>query len=478
MDDIDDVIVSYTTEETKNVATLRHLDDAKSTPNFSSHETLTSADTIPKAALKTKTKDEFLSIGCSFSSSSSKKRPVVVPNVQLAGLKSGYNYMFQTPFDVIMVLSTTLDQKAALLADSSSDAELSWSPVDSVESEVPIYIYGVVTTSGDENLKLDPDSILLQGSWFQSRGVTVELDLSDCASFSLFSGQFLAVKGINPTGRKFVVQELLELPLSAKSKVLMSTSRTILIAAGPFTTIDNLDFEPFKRFISKIALTPPDVLILIGPFVPDKHPLVEKNLVNCTLKKMFETLLTRCVLAPLEGVHTKLLISSSPKDVAHDPIYPSAPYDLRQGISTERCQFVSDPCMIDINGFTLGWTSVDVLLHLSRREISKASSAGRLSRLAGHLLRERSFYPLYPPDEAVSVDVVQAAAFCQMASLPHCLVLPSCLRTFALEASNVCCVNPGYLCKGAAAATYCHLEVFPSLSENVTDFTAAKIDRL
>jgi len=65
----------------------------------------------------------------------------------------------------------------------------------------------------------------------------------------------------------------------------------------------------------------------------------------------------------------------------------------------------SDPCMLDIEGVIFGITSTDILFHLGKEEISFPPHSGdRLRRLANHLVQQRSFYPLYPPNFEMSID--------------------------------------------------------------------------
>lgn len=61
--------------------------------------------------------------------------------------------------------------------------------------------------------------------------------------------------------------------------------------------------------------------------------------------------------------------------------------------------------MLDIEGIVFGITSTDILFHLGKEEISHPPHSGdRLRRLANHLVQQRSFYPLYPPNLEMSID--------------------------------------------------------------------------
>ena len=57
-----------------------------------------------------------------------------------------------------------------------------------------------------------------------------------------------------------------------------------------------------------------------------------------------------------------------------------------------------------VNGVVFGATSLDSLLALSSDEVS--SNVGhRLSRLAGHLLQQQSFYPVFPAPSSSAAQV-------------------------------------------------------------------------
>jgi hypothetical protein len=52
---------------------------------------------------------------------------------------------------------------------------------------------------------------------------------------------------------------------------------SVVVAAGPFTTADNLEYEPLEELLSTVASSKPDVLILMGPFVDASHPLLQEG---------------------------------------------------------------------------------------------------------------------------------------------------------------------------------------------------------
>ena len=54
---------------------------------------------------------------------------------------------------------------------------------------------------------------------------------------------------------------------------------SVWASSGPYTTADNMDYIPLKDLLTaaKEVSTPPDVLILMGPFVDASHPQVKSG---------------------------------------------------------------------------------------------------------------------------------------------------------------------------------------------------------
>jgi DNA polymerase alpha subunit B len=135
--------------------------------------------------------------------------------------------------------------------------------------------------------------VLLEGSRGTSGGQRVEVDLSylkaNKIGFSLFPGQIVAIEGMNSTGRKLTAHRICEgvPPDPARSTVSDlwrfhhsdthqgSRPLRILTACGPFTTSDNLDYQPLLDLMAIVQhQIVPDVVVLVGPFVDLKHEIL------------------------------------------------------------------------------------------------------------------------------------------------------------------------------------------------------------
>ncbi|KAB0805206.1 hypothetical protein PPYR_02176 [Photinus pyralis] len=191
----------------------------------------------------------------------------------------------------------------------------------------------------------------------------------------------------------------------------------------------------------------------------------------------FEALIQN-VMSPLEGLNIKVVLVPSAKDAHHHVVFPTPPYKLRKTYPNLQC--VGDPSILNIEGLTLGATSTDILLHLSKQECSYGTQGGdRISRLASHLLCQQSFYPLYPPNEDVFIDYELLEQHAGINFIPNILIVPSSLRYFIKYINGCVVINPERITKGYVGGTFCRMEVAPQVSSgSLSDSVVAQIIRI
>ncbi|XP_058518778.1 DNA polymerase alpha subunit B isoform X2 [Ochotona princeps] len=276
----------------------------------------------------------------------------------------------------------------------------------------------------------------------------------------LVPAQVVVMEGTNTTGRKLVATKLYEgvpLPFYQPSEEDEDLEQSmVLVACGPYTTSDTITYEPLLDLISIINRDRPDVCILLGPFLDAKHEQVE----NCLLTSPFEDVFKQCLRTIIEGTRSSgshLVFVPSLRDVHHEPVYPQPPFSYSE-LSQEdkkRVQFVSEPCSLSINGVIFGLTSTDLLFHMGAEEISSSSgTSDRFSRILKHILTQRSYYPLYPPQEDTAIDYESFYTYAQLPVTPDVFMVPSELRYFVKDVLGCVCVNPGRLTKGQVGGTY------------------------
>ncbi|XP_075982564.1 DNA polymerase alpha subunit B [Anticarsia gemmatalis] len=313
----------------------------------------------------------------------------------------------------------------------------------------------------DADARLNAKSVVLQGTWEHSLSQAVPVDLDNVKQYSLFPGQTVVMRGINPRGDKFVAHEVFcdaSLPVADHKADMMNTTNgkmSLVVAAGPYTTSDNMAYEPLKDLVTYISTHRPHVVIMTGPFLDSEHAKVKDNTMAETYKSFFDKLVDNLGDISNTSPYTKIYIVSSNKDAFHVNIYPTPAYSSRR--KHANLHFVPDPCTLNINGIVIGVTSTDILMHISQEEISLGMAGDKLSRLAGHVVMQQSYYPLWPAAPGLAMDAALWASHAQLNTTPHVLVLPSNFRYFVKDANGCVVVNPEHLTKGTSGGTFARL---------------------
>uniref|UniRef100_A0A2R8MDI3 DNA polymerase alpha subunit B n=1 Tax=Callithrix jacchus TaxID=9483 RepID=A0A2R8MDI3_CALJA len=370
-------------------------------------------------------------------------------------LTGSYKSMFQKLPDIREVLTYKIEELGSELKEHYK-IEV-FTPLLAPAQE-PVTLLGQIGC--DSNGKLNNKSVILEGDREHSSGAQIPVDLSELKEYSLFPGQVVIMEGINTTGRKLVATKLYEVH-NPQSSVLDFEQTMVLVACGPYTTSDSITYDPLLDLIAVINHDRPDVCILFGPFLDAKHEQVE----NCLLTSPFEDVFKQCLRTIIEGTRSSgshLVFVPSLRDVHHEPVYPQPPFSYSDLSREDKKQvhFVSEPCSLSINGVIFGLTSTDLLFHLGAEEISSSSgTSDRFSRIFKHILTQRSYYPLYPPQEDMAIDYETFYVYAQLPVTPDIFIIPSELRYFVKDVLGCVCVNPGRLTKGQVGGTFARLYI-------------------
>ncbi|KAE8732081.1 putative amino acid transporter [Hibiscus syriacus] len=422
--------------------------------------------------------------------------------VRRSGPEPGCRFLYDRIEDRFNALENRIKKHAAALVASSLYEE----PMDpSVASQRSIFAVGLICCDGEGHL--NDKSILLQSSAEHSEGKRVRLELNKLSHFSFFPGQVVGIKGDNPSGHCLIASELVDyIPLSiaadmdlppakkqaldeeiqathlssAPTEITMPWQSGILfnddsyvvptvhfflkyrvqhlwpthfwigiIAAGPFTTTDNLLFEPLSELLAYATRKSPQLLILLGPFIDSEHPQIKKGTVNLSFDDIFQSEVLRMVQDYLEymGPSTRLVMIPSVRDAHHDFVFPQPAFILdsldRDIRSADIDEFLlqTGKSMATFIYYVALFISLELCLKLILLR-GEGKPNDRLSRLATHILSQQSFYPLYPPAEGVPVDFSLAPEALQISSVPELLILPSDIKYFVKVSDDA---KPSYV---------------------------------
>ncbi|CAL1298474.1 unnamed protein product [Larinioides sclopetarius] len=292
-----------------------------------------------------------------------------------------------------------LRNRGAVLNEMIQDAADSFAKEYNIEEWGHIHLPSVETVPvigricSDSSGRLNPSSVLIEGSQELSSGQTVPLDLSSLEKFSLFPGQIIAGTGINNLGKKLVLKTLYEntfpdYPPKVPGLENCLDSLGVVVAAGPFATADTMSYEPLWDLMKYVKTHMPHVVILIGPFVDIKNDFIE----NGDLNETYDDIFKRLVLEILKNIES-----------------PQQP--------------------------------------------------DRFGRLCKHLLTQKHFYPLYPPNEEINVDFSHHELHAPLPVMPHVLIVPSDFRYFIKDINGCCCVNPERVTKHSSGGTFARLNI-------------------
>ncbi|OCT45177.1 DNA polymerase alpha subunit B [Cladophialophora carrionii] len=353
--------------------------------------------------------------------------------------------------------------------------------------------------------KLNAASLVLEMSRRMGAGLRVPLKVDALLSYQFFPGQIVALRGTNASGLYFSVKEVLsipKLPMPASlpnnietinerlevSEDSTSVPLNIIVASGPFTAEDNLDFEPFQALCDKAEESMADALILNGPFLDIEHPMVASgdfemgDAQHLDHEASLAALFQRWISAPLQRLcsavpSVTIIMIPSVRDALNKHVsWPQARLVKKDLALPKQVTMLPNPSFISLNEVVFAVSSQDILYELSREQLSLGPAPDLLTRLPGYLIDQRHFFPLYPPmsrDKLSGNGIVKATGACLdlgfyklgewMQVKPDVLILPSMLTPSIKVVDSVMVINPGQLSKRKAAGTYSQISLHPRI---------------
>ncbi|EFJ04942.1 hypothetical protein SELMODRAFT_23326, partial [Selaginella moellendorffii] len=239
-----------------------------------------------------------------------------------------------------------------------------------------------------------------------------------------------------------------------------------IVASGPFTTSDNLSFEPLMELLAYARNKRPNVLLLMGLFFDAEHPHVKQGITDRVgrLDLLFQEL--RKILedyCQFLGAGARVILIPSTRDVFHDRIFPQPPFNsFMFEDSSQQISLLPNPSVFRLDEVSIGCCTTDILRHLSSEEAARnppGTSSDRMSRLGAQLVGQRGFYPLFPPALGTCLNLAVNPSALDFPCTPDIIVLSSDLVPFVkveprTEKLTTLLLNPGRLAKGAMGGTF------------------------
>ncbi|KAG1171089.1 hypothetical protein G6F70_007228 [Rhizopus microsporus] len=330
------------------------------------------------------------------------------------------------------------------------------------QNQETIFAFGRICSDTNEG-KLNEQSVLLETSKELGMGKRVRLDIERLQDYALFPGQVVAVEGINHHGHSFKPPVPPKID-SSKLEFVNNEGKPLemITAVGPFTLDGDLSFKPLEALVQKCIEDRPDIVLLMGPFIPATHPMIARGKISTSPEDLFrqqievrlKNLLDTCT-------NTQILLMPHANDMTHTyPLFPQPPFKNLQ--HDPRIKLLSNPSNISINGHVFSIANIDILFRLAKQEVYKSSApVDRFSRLLLHLFQQHTYYPLVPTAEEDSIDSSRLVDI-QISWKPDILIIPSQFKHFVKNVEQVVCINPGHLTKHQSAGSYARVILYPT----------------
>lgn len=342
---------------------------------------------------------------------------------------------------------------------------------------------------------LNDKSLYLETSRLGGIGQRIPLDLSKLQEYSLFPGQIVGFKGRNPTGRTFVVHEILPLPeLGApvsslpELKAFPEQGMKVFIAAGPFSNHHTLNFQKLEALVERINTEiQPQVAILFGPFLDITNKAVISGDIDVpggssqpkNLDQLFKLVVTP-ILKKIDPKIQVIVLPSLKDAVSKHTSYPQSSLDRKKLGLPKNFKCFPNPSSFSLNEIMFGTSNNDIFKDL--KDVYKSNVSGdkskipsnRFERIASHIFEQRRYYPSFPgsvkrsvtskeeqdtylnlaeglmAEELMETEVggssleVPYMGLAELGdSLPDVLIVPSELRYFAKVIKGVVVISPG-----------------------------------
>ncbi|KAI0120205.1 DNA polymerase alpha/epsilon subunit B [Nemania sp. FL0031] len=444
--------------------------------------------------------------------------PFEEPRIRLTALsdqkKLNYKTVTMKLSEAAAILDERIDDFQALVRDQYKIDESEFGSAAS-QSTTAIVAVGRIACDSSEG-KLNAASVVLETARRTGNGRRIPLNLEKLnGCYQFFPGQIVAFRGINSSGKEFLVHEVLNIPLlhsAATEPAAIEEHKqrlrggpdamdsddepaplNIIFGSGPYSADDNLDFEPLHALCTQAADTYADMLVLTGPFIDVDHPLIATGdfdlpeeamdepdtvTMSTVFKYMITPALNRVVAS---NPHITILLIPSVRDVISRHVsWPQEGFGLaKKDLGLHKAvRIAGNPMTLFVNEMVLGVSSQDILWNLRQEELvgPKPATSDTMSRISRYLIEQRHYFPIFPPidrsklprvgtEEGTPTGTVLDTSYLALGEMvdvrPDVVIAPSALPPFAKVVESVLVINPGFLSKRRGAGTYARMTLYP-----------------
>ncbi|GAA5950810.1 hypothetical protein JCM21900_002025 [Sporobolomyces salmonicolor] len=429
--------------------------------------------------------------------------------------QTDYNYRiaYERAMERSEVLDNLIDEAAQVFREYYNIEEFG---DPSVQSQEDILVVGRLCPETD-SAKMTETSTWLESSRMLGSGARVLLKFEPDmkvrgappggGGMGMFPGCMVALKGTNGGGKLFSVKEILMMPPIDASytspseiltkqygdgpKELNGNPMSVIVASGPYTVESDLEYEPLTALLELVQEERPDVLILLGPFIDASHPLIAAGDVDELPSQLFRSRISSKLASLIAASpRTAVLLVPHGRDLTSSHVaFPQAPLAKDELGLPKGVRVLPNPFMFRINEVMFGVTSVDVLWSLKSQEFFRkcpdaepVTAGGNdplakdvMARTCRHLLRQRSFYPVFPSPpptkmlDALNLDITHYDLVKMGSSGPDIVIAPSVQKPFSRIVDSTIVLNPSFLTKGSKAGTFARLTIHPMDKDHLNE---------
>ncbi|KAF8584710.1 DNA polymerase alpha, subunit B [Ramaria rubella] len=433
----------------------------------------------------------------------------VGPSVEEVSQRT-YRYMFEKISMRSEMLDDRIDEFSEVVREKYGVDELG-DPASVTEDDVTVVgrlCLDPETDTVASSSKLSSTTLVLEASRMGGSGERVPLKFEanfnirnahdPNAGKSLFPGEILALRGRNGGGGWFSVKEILLLPTVSPSPQVSPRAQSVMIASGPYTPEQNLDFGAFLSVIEEVKTSRPSVILLLGPFIDTTHIAVKSGKLPSSPLALFQQTFLNPIISLLQQKpDTLILLVPHVRDLLNShTVFPQGVGEGIFGNLPSSIKVLPNPCTFSLNGVRFGVSTVDVLHHLKNQQYIQrpqqppsgvsnstipAASQDMMANLCRHVIEQRSFYPIFPVplefSSDVNLDVSHSEHLKLGEPLPDVLVLPSILKQFSKNVEGILVINPSVFGKSRTVAQL-HIPAGAGGNNKVCDSSTVDLKRL